>query len=51
MILIQWRWYYNKAGSTDPGSVWNCIRCVLDERGEGMSVSYTHLTLPTICSV
>ena len=27
---------YNKAGSTDPGSVWNCIRCELDERGEGM---------------
>ena len=31
------QWYmYNKAGSTDPGSVWNCIRCELDERGEGM---------------
>ena len=28
---------YNKAGSTDPGSVWNCIRCELDERGEGTS--------------
>eukprot|EP00975_Prorocentrum_lima_P028765 6043667-Prorocentrum_lima.AAC.1 len=38
---------WDSANATD----WNCSWCGRDNWGARLAVSYTHLTLPTICSV